>query len=345
MNPNRFCKAPWTSACIYVDTHLLCCWNTERVFIPPGEFTFDKLWNSDIAQKTRQSILDGNFSYCKPSCPVLSGNVYDTPEPGVDYTAVFNQSPTWIAFSMDESCNLCCPSCRDLYKRRVDREQHVARAIKETFDYLVSHPPDKTTIISLSGTGDPFVSKPYCNFLFNYPWNEVPHIKVNIQTNGVLLTPKVWQRLSLRYPRLDTVWISVDAATEETYRKVRVGGDWQQLWINLTHLDGYVKSHSELNPYFYYKLIYIVQEANFRELPDFIRLVFLERKLNCVVGLFVVEPWRPNPYFKHAMVHLESNPLHGEFLQMLRDPIFEQISPKVLWWGNLKAYRDKALQS
>jgi MoaA/NifB/PqqE/SkfB family radical SAM enzyme len=57
---------------------------------------------------------------------------------------------------------------------------------------------------------------------------------VNLQTNGVMMTPS---RLEPLRPMLNFLNISVDAATEETYRRVRRGGNFQAVRENVRKLD------------------------------------------------------------------------------------------------------------
>jgi radical SAM protein with 4Fe4S-binding SPASM domain len=70
--------------------------------------------------------------------------------------------------------------------------------------------------------------------------------------------------------------ISVDAATKETYDKVRIGGDFNRLIENIEHLVAYKKRKNVKLPLV--RLSFVVNSINQHELPEFLR--FWEDKVD-----------------------------------------------------------------
>ncbi len=60
-----------------------------------------------------------------------------------------------------------------------------------------------------------------------------PSLRIDLRTNGVLLTPENWERIESVHYAVDAILISIDAATESTYRLLRRGGDFNRLLKNL----------------------------------------------------------------------------------------------------------------
>jgi len=47
----------------------------------------------------------------------------------------------------------------------------------------------------VTGSGDPFGSKLFREFLFNTNGKDFPNVLFNLQTNGVMFTPKYWDKM------------------------------------------------------------------------------------------------------------------------------------------------------
>ena len=93
-------------------------------------------------------------------------------------------------------------------------------------------------------------------------------MKINLQTNGVMFTPKQWQRLHKIHDQINVVLIPFDAATEPTYNITRRGGKWSLLLSNMEAVaqlrrEGRIKR---------LRLDFVVQDVNFREMEDFVAL-------------------------------------------------------------------------
>lgn len=88
--------------------------------------------------------------------------------------------------------------------------------------------------------------------------------QVNLNTNGMLLTPMISQRLI--ESKLDKIILSMDGFKAKTYESIRVGGVYKNLLSNVCNLISINKSYG--NPL---EIVaqFIVTEENEKELGDF----------------------------------------------------------------------------
>lgn len=66
-----------------------------------------------------------------------------------------------------------------------------------------------------------FASKVFREQLFQLDGSKYPNMRINLQTNGVLLTPKSWRRMKAIHANISAVIVSIDAATQPTYEITR----------------------------------------------------------------------------------------------------------------------------
>ena len=81
-------------------------------------------------------------------------------------------------------------------------------------------------ILSITGSGDPFASRVYRDLLHSLDGRDFPNLEIALQTNGVLLTPRNWERMKRVHGNISSIIISFDAASEATYNVTRRGGHW-----------------------------------------------------------------------------------------------------------------------
>ncbi len=103
--------------------------------------------------------------------------------------------------------------------------------------------------------------------------NEFPDLKITLRTNGLLLNSKNWEKLSGIHYAVDSVLISIDAATEQTYNMIRLNTCFKTLKKNLK----YIKKIKG-NKNFKLGFNFVVQRGNYSEMPEFVRFA---RKYNC----------------------------------------------------------------
>jgi MoaA/NifB/PqqE/SkfB family radical SAM enzyme len=173
-----------------------------------------------------------------------------------------------------------------------------------------------TKSLSLSGDGDPFASRHYRDVLRETA-SKYHDLRIELHTNAVLCDERAWNDCHLN-GRVDTVLVSIDAATRETYSIVRRGGDFARLVRNLRFLAAKRAENCLKN----LALAFVVQQLNFREMPAFVRLgkeLGVDR-----VSFSSIQYWTramTEAQFKDANVCRKDHPSHPELLKILRDPI------------------------
>ena len=272
----RFCPAPFENLETAPDGKVyVCC--PAWLPVPIGDVGVDspdQIWNSQAARAIRASILDGSYRYCsRVHCPrITSGSL-----PGREavtarrHRTILAEGTTWmphgprrVALSHDRSCNLSCPSCRT--EVIIARKEEQARLDAMAERVILPLARDARTL-HVTGSGDPFASNHFRHLLKRLEPLAFPHLRLHLQTNGILLDRAAWRDLDLE-GQVARVAISIDAAQAETYAQVRRGGSFPRLLENLA----FVRDLRRSGAIEHLRLDFVVQAMNFREMPDFVDL-------------------------------------------------------------------------
>jgi wyosine [tRNA(Phe)-imidazoG37] synthetase (radical SAM superfamily) len=190
--------------------------------------------------------------------------------------------------------------------------------------------------IGLCGSGEPFASPSLKNFLQNIDSKEYPELKISILSNGLLFDEKAWNSLSKCHTSIKSVQISVDAASEEKYEKIRLGGSFKKLYENLKFIS-LLRKNNHINEFI---ISFVVNSINFSEMDSFVKMGL---DLHCDQVYFSLmnkcESMSNSEYKKHA-IHLPTHEKHKAFRKKLEDPIFDN---SVVLLGNIKRYKHPPL--
>lgn len=309
---------------------------------------WEEIWNGDVAKKLRQSMHDGDMQYCDANeCNFLhrwnnetiTEEVYDNgyfpiydettihklynakeinPTGGEKYKQIIKDKmielpwgPETIIFSHDRSCNLKCPSCRTDYIQSDGEDRKKAEAIQEV---ILKEAMNDAHELYITGSGDGFGGDFWRNLLKSITMEKYPNVKnLHLHTNGVGWTRKIWNMLSNLHsiPRITTE-ISIDAATEDTYHRIRVGGVWRILQENLHFI------FTEIPNLDFVRLTFVVQNNNYMEMCDFVKMADYFQKLNGMktsVSFQHINNWGTfsNANFMIKNVSNENHPEYGMF--------------------------------
>jgi molybdenum cofactor biosynthesis enzyme MoaA len=332
----------------------LCCpsWLPNRI----GNILsndFDVIWNGTIAQKIRSQAFTGEWNMCLHSvCPkIVQNELPNLKDANKDIFlsnkakeavnkkhTIVNDLPTIINFSEDRSCNLRCPSCRVekiFYKKGTDEYNRQKEINNKIYKLFFKSPTDRYFEINVTGSGDPFASVIYKEMLENIDGTLFPNLKINLNTNGVMFTPKNWGKLSKIHNNLHNCRISLDAGTKKTYEtKTRLGGNWDTLMNNCKFLNERAKEFENFKIHF----DFVVQQTNYREMKQYVELVLNNFDAATSIHFSKVidwNTWSKEEYYKNA-VWKEDHLEHAEFLKVLDDEIFNN---EKVWLGNLSSFR------
>lgn len=332
----------------YGNVHVCCM---SLVSKPVGNYleqSMEEIWNSKTAQDIRHSILDGSYKYCNHQlCPLIQSdtltNVSDLNEQWSEVVAnkqvVVSSLPQRYLLCFDRSCNLSCPSCRT-HKivhgqgKEFDKATYLTEKLIED---LFSKPHNNVVKLMITGSGDPFASKVYRRLIESINGADFPNLQLDLFTNGVLLTPEQWQKLERVHQNIAMISISIDAATAETYKKVR-GGDWSQLMENMSFLGELLKTGQIKN----FETNFVVQKTNYHEMAQFVRLC--NSKNVQAINFSPLVDWKTweSKEFKDQCVWRQDHPLLPNLINELRSPELSHPSVRL---GALASYRQLALQN
>lgn len=345
LRENYVCVVPFSSLEINENERFLCCATWLKKYLPQNTSPEDA-WNSQEANDIRDSILDGSYRYCDDMhCPFLRqlkylGNVgrvhplhHKDDMPSVYQKRIDNYrqgkkiTPSVIQFSFDRTCNFKCPSCRvELFtasKKKIDEVQATIEEIQEQYGATVEH-------LYITGSGDPFVSVGFRNFLRNFDKSKFPKLKkIHLHTNGSKWTPEMWASMPNIHKYVKSCEISIDAATKDTYEnKTRIGGDWDQLIKNLYFV-------AKLPYLTDIKLSFVVQAANYKEMPEFYRLMreIFGKKGSIFFGKITNWGTFSDEEFKKQEIWNPEHPEHEDFIKVIR-----QTLPAENAWTNAQEF-------
>jgi MoaA/NifB/PqqE/SkfB family radical SAM enzyme len=343
-----FCSKPFKWFEVFQGNEIgevyLCC--PVWLETPIGHLRYQsvkEIWNGEIAQEIRRSILDGSFEYCNRStCPYLQSITppvskvkaiedKDLEEVITNRLTILPYGPRAINCSYDRSCNLSCPSCRTEVIVEIENRQQ----IWEIQHKIREEALEEAHLLYMTGSGDPFGSPFLRKFIWTLEREHIPKLEeIFLHTNGLLWTPRIWEKIPTAIQDLiKSTEISIDAAKAETYAVNRRGGSFKKLLQNLQFIS-ILRNQGQLR---WVQISMVVQENNFMEMPAFVSLgkrfnfdtVFFGKLLNW--GVYTEEE------YADRAVHLSSHTRHSEFLNLLKEEIFDD---PIVNLGNLTAFLD-----
>lgn len=289
-NHRPHCRIPWETAGVNSYGDVFLC--ISPAWIPKfagnilGASTFYDVLNSDTAQRIRREILNNRYYYCNFNLCGYPGQARLTdfqtqPQSPVDLEAMdlaadpdprllVREIPKNLIFDFDHTCNYRCPSCRT---EMINYNNHpVIRPINDRISerikrLIIDEIGEQSVHIRWAG-GEPFISRVYVELLDYIANTGKRNIKHIIQTNGSYFRNKA-DLVEKLLPDLVELRISFDAATADTYHRVRVNGVWDSFLDNVTWVMSRIRERG-LN--IQVTADFVVQRHNYLEIPQLAEL-------------------------------------------------------------------------
>ena len=138
-----------------------------------------------------------------------------------------------VLFAFDQTCNLSCPSCRTkVITEKASQSLAKARAVEKKFTPLLS----KAKILHINPAGELFASKPSRKVLEMISDETCPDIRLVIISNGTLFDEEQWKKFPGIHNKIKYIRISIDAASKETFEKLRRLGKYETFSENMRFL-------------------------------------------------------------------------------------------------------------
>lgn len=224
----------------------------------------DAIWQSKRQRVFCVSALNKTFTFCKKNlCPVLINrkrNKYIEIYQDQCY-AEPKRKPEAVNIAIDFSCNLYCETCRKQLRIASGQDKN---EINMLTDKILNQIIPFTKFIMMAGNGEVFLSQAYEKIWSSRQGKDCEFFQ--ILSNGVLFTEKKWELLMDGRSSDILFCVSIDAATEKTYRKIRRGGNWQVLSENMEFISK-LRQQGQIK---YLRMNFVVQKENYQEIPAFI---------------------------------------------------------------------------
>lgn len=306
----------------------LCCWLKDGGVIGNlSENSLYEIWHGEKAELIRDRLIQHDYSNCSiDACPYLAMNTLSEHEIEVDEVPEY---PEKLYLAYEEACNYKCMSCGHHLVMAANRGKDLSekyQMIEERIREILPH----LRHISANGRGEVFASPHILKILSSWkPVRPVGEVSASIETNGSLFNEKNWSKIENLGQYYLKVSVTVMSFDEYTYQ-ILSGTKFPV--SNIVHNLHFVKSLREQGIVNELELATVVQERNFRFLPEFTRRCIEEFGADTVrlrpYGLWGVQP-KEIEWF--ADVRNKYHPYNKEYLEIMEDPIFRH--PKVRDWG------------
>lgn len=252
-------KSMHSCDCIF-NNYLILCYDriTDEILLKPCCALIPKA-NMDIIRVKSEYFIN-NFEECLENYKKLDlSNLYEYyngvcgvyhQKFGIDnicnnYTG--NHTFTVIENSISAFCNLNCIMC-STHRGYNKREEFLYKEITKKIQNY-----DKLKEYSFTAFGEPLI---YKDLVYDFLENSKCE-RVNLLTNGSLLNDEDITKLS-EYNNL-YITVSIDSHIKETYEKIRLGSNFDNIMKNILELKR-VKKLAGIN--------YVVQDTNKNEIDD-----------------------------------------------------------------------------
>lgn len=143
--------------------------------------------------------------------------------------------PTDIEIEFTTTCNVNCIQCEyrhwDPKLRLPDGRPYKGQNLTfEQFKHVINQFPNLIWI-NPTGEGSPFLNP---DFLATLEYLKKKNVYTTFACEGFNWNHEVSKKLV--NTGVDRVWFSLDAATKETYQKIRIGSNWDRIWKNIRDL-------------------------------------------------------------------------------------------------------------
>lgn len=322
----KFCSKPFNQAYVFPNGDVRACGWTYQCIGNLLEQSMEEIWNSSDAEKIRDAVRDGSYALCnKVVCPYLNNDTLpDLDDAAFKEATVATHLPIEFDAAYDYICNHSCPSCRheifcptEEYRKNMD-------IITDKLIPIM----DESKYISTDGNGDVFAS-PYIMRMLRELNPKDRDFKLSLQTNGVLCDEKKWGELSHLFDYNLGITVTPNSFVRGTYKYLSGGHDNLDKMIDNLY---YMKKLRQENKLKRFDISIVVQDANYRELPEFVKRCIEDFQCDRVTikPIFYWFALTPEEYWFKDILN-PKHPYFNEYMEILKDPILKH--PKVFFWG------------
>lgn len=305
------CHAPYVNLNFEQNGNVrACCYNTKHSLGTWPRQTLRDMWQGTAAQELRQYIADHDLGGGCAECGhmIASGNYqgvrahyYDEYAPGGPAAAIqrwyhrlrgSHPYPRVMEFELSNECNLECVMCNGYFSSSIRKNREKLPPVPMVYDdrfvdELEEFIPHLTDAKFLGG--EPFMIDIYLRI-----WERIqqikPGIRIHITTNATFLNRRIKDLLEGLQAG---IILSIDSVHPDTYRKIRVNGNYQKVMENLEYFRDYTQRKKT-----FLSLAACPITYNWQELPE-----MLEFCLDKNIALYFNAVFSPSEYSLRDQPH------------------------------------------
>lgn len=284
-----------------------------------SEQTIEEIWHGDLAEKFRESLLDGSYRYCNHGkCPYCANEMLE--EHLVAYK--IPEYPTSCNLSYQLQCNYVCRFCREEHYVPTESEQQKYRKIENELTKMLPFLEE----IAANGAGELFCSESILNVLEKAELAK--DVKVSLETNGSLFNERNWDRIKKLGDYHLTIYVTVHSFQEDTYQYLSGTKLPVSNVISNLHFLSLLREKDIIN---HLEVATVVCERNFREIPDYVKKCIDEFNVDRI-RLRFFEPYGVMPRDVEWFYDIRNpfHPYHSEFVKVMENPILK--NEKIWKW-------------
>lgn len=278
------------------------------------------IYHGEAAKIFRQSLMNGTYDFCnKENCPYMANGTLESQLIEIDEIPEY---PEIISLAYDRRCNYHCTCCISRSDVQMDE-----KTVKKIEDEIIKALPS-VKVLSANGLGEFFVSDSIMKVVSQWNPSDAENACFELETNGSLFEEKNWNKIANLGKYNLKVFLTVHSFDNRAYQYLSgTKLDVQRVIDNL-HFVKRLREEGIIN---YLEIATVVQERNFRILPEFIKRCLDEFKADKVrVRRFLPEKAMDENIEWFFDVRNPLHPYHQEYLEIMKDPIFRH--PKVFIW-------------
>lgn len=305
----------------------LCSWLENGYIGNLLKNNVHEIYHGELAQKIRSRLINGDYSMCKvDACPYLAMNEIDKHLVEIDDVPEY---PTELYLGFERVCNYDCRCCGIHKTMLKEKDEHLEMYYSEMEEKIIPLLPHIKKI-SANGCGELFCSKHILNILSKWkPLAAQDEIEVVLESNGSLFNEKNWKKIENLGKYNLRVEISVMSFDEAIYQYL------SGCSLPITQIENNLKFISSLRKegiINFFEIATVVQEQNFRLLPEFVKKC-IEEYAPDYIRLRPYESWGAQSQEEAWITDIRNpdHPYYNEYKKVMANPILKH--PLVHDWS------------
>lgn len=306
-----------------IGTVRACGWAGYYLLGNLRDQTMAEVFNSEAAKRFRQTLIDGTYDYCnEENCPYMANNILESQMIELDEIPEY---PEKVSLAYDRRCNYHCTCCISRCDEKMDP------IVQEKIEHEIRIALPHVKEFSANGLGEFFVSDSMIKLVSEWKPENLQTAKFSLETNGSLFTRENWEKIKNLGDVDLSVTVTVHSFDEAAYQYL--SGTKIKIYKIIENLK-FLKKLREENKINFLEIAMVMQERNFRTLPEYINRCLNEFGADQVrVRRFLPEKAMDENIEWFFDIRNPLHPYHQEYLEVMKHPIFKD-SRVFKWTGD-----------